>query len=176
MLSAYHIYTDGACSGNPGPGWWGVVILQGTTIIATLSNRQKQTTNNAMELEAVIHWLEWVIVQHHWKIDYTSIEDFTFGWSSNEKELGVSIQGVTIYLYTDSKYVQQWVLEWMNDWKSNAWRTSRNKPIAHSQERRKLDMLIAMIGRENISRHRVKGHNGNVYNEMADQLATWMIQ
>lgn len=90
------IYTDGACSGNPGPGGWAALLIYNNNK-KTISGKEKETTNNRMELKAVI-------------------EAFKALKSSCE-----------ITLYTDSKYVQQGVNSWMPIWKKNNWRKSKGE-------------------------------------------------
>ena len=90
------IFTDGACSGNPGPGGWGA-LLRCKNVEKELSGGEKETTNNRMELTAVINAL-----------------------SALKTECNVS-------LYTDSKYVMNGVNEWMPNWKKNGWKTSNKK-------------------------------------------------
>src|SRR5215471_13668221 len=102
MESGLKIYTDGGCSGNPGPGGWAYVMVQktfqGETITAMNKGAEKVTTNNRMELTAVIEALRAL----------------------------KSADGVTrqVTLYTDSQYVQKGISEWIRTWKRNSWRTS----------------------------------------------------
>lgn len=90
------IFTDGACSGNPGPGGWGA-LLRCKNVEKELSGGEKETTNNRMELTAVIKAL-----------------------SALKTECNVS-------LYTDSKYVMNGINEWLPNWKKNGWKTSNKK-------------------------------------------------
>ena len=92
------IYTDGACSGNPGKGGWGALI-QETENEKKLSGSELNTTNNRMELTAVIRALE-----HY----------------DEAKEIEV---------FTDSKYVMQGITEWIKNWKTNHWKTSQKKDV-----------------------------------------------
>jgi ribonuclease HI len=92
------IYTDGACSGNPGKGGWGALI-QENDIEKKLSGSELNTTNNRMELTAVIRALE-----HY----------------DEAKEIEV---------FTDSKYVMQGITEWIKNWKTNHWKTSQKKDV-----------------------------------------------
>ena len=92
------MYTDGACRGNPGPGGWGVVLrFQGSH--KTLQGYAAETTNNRMELTAVIEGL---------------------------KALKRSCE---VELFTDSKYVMQGLTEWLANWKRNGWKTAARKPV-----------------------------------------------
>ena len=92
------IYTDGACSGNPGKGGWGALIQENDNE-KKLSGSELNTTNNRMELTAVIRALE-----HY----------------DEAKEIEV---------FTDSKYVMQGITEWIKNWKSNHWKTSQKKDV-----------------------------------------------
>jgi ribonuclease HI len=102
------IYTDGACRGNPGPGGWGVVLrYQGT--LKTLNGFDPETTNNRMELTAVIEGLR-----------------------------GLT-RSCDIELHTDSKYVMQGVNEWLSNWKRNGWKTAARKPVKNIDLWQQLD-------------------------------------
>ena len=92
------IYTDGACSGNPGKGGWGALIQENDDE-KKLSGSELNTTNNRMELTAVIRALEYY---------------------NEAKE---------IEIFTDSKYVMQGITEWIKNWKSNHWKTSQKKDV-----------------------------------------------
>lgn len=102
------IYTDGACSKNPGVGGWGAVLLYGGAQ-KQISGKEEMTTNNRMELQAVIQAL---------KILKRSCE---------------------VELYTDSKYVQQGISTWIHNWKKNGWRTADKKPIKNQDLWQELD-------------------------------------
>jgi ribonuclease HI len=102
------IYTDGACRGNPGPGGWGVVLrYQGN--LKTLNGFDPETTNNRMELTAVIEGLR-----------------------------GLT-RSCDIELHTDSKYVMQGVNEWLSNWKRNGWKTAARKPVKNIDLWQQLD-------------------------------------
>ena len=96
------IYTDGACSPNPGPGGWGAVLLQGTTIVRELSGGEAVSTNNRMELSAAVEALRAVA------------------------------SGARIVLYTDSIYLKNGITDWINKWQTNEWRTADKKPVKNS--------------------------------------------
>lgn len=135
-------YTDGACSGNPGPGGWGVLMhaVDGDAILKTreLSGGEAATTNNRMELMAAICGLK--ALKRRCEIE----------------------------LYTDSQYVRKGITEWMHGWKKNGWKTSAKKPVKNEDLWRQLDEEVA---RHSINWHWVKGHAGNPGNELADELA-----
>ena len=107
----YTIYTDGACSGNPGPGGWGAVIFDNNNKQKNISGSEKNTTNNRMELSAAIMALE--------KIKINS----------------------EITIYTDSTYVKNGITEWVLIWKSNGWKNSKKKPVKNKDLWVKLDIL-----------------------------------
>ena len=135
-------YTDGACSGNPGPGGWGV-LLRATRDGAVLKERELSggegdTTNNRMELMAAIMALE------------------TLSQSSQ------------ITIVTDSAYVKNGVTSWIHGWKRNGWRTSDRKPVKNVELWQRLDTAQA---RHKVTWEWVKGHAGHPENERADELA-----
>lgn len=106
------IYTDGACRGNPGPGGWGVVLrFQGK--LKTLNGFNPETTNNRMELTAVIEGLR------------------------------ALTRSCDIELHTDSKYVMQGVNEWLSNWKHNGWKTAARKPVKNIDLWQQLDDEVA---------------------------------
>ena len=135
-------YTDGACSGNPGPGGWGVLLVarDGDTVLKekTLSGGDAQTTNNRMELMAAIQALE--------ALDRPS----------------------TLTVVTDSAYVKGGITEWIDGWKRRGWKTSTKKPVKNEELWRRLDDARA---RHDVRWEWVKGHAGHPENERADELA-----
>jgi len=135
-------YTDGACSGNPGPGGWGA-LLQAKTGDAVVKERELKggeadTTNNRMELLAAINALE-------------ALE-----------------RPSTITVVTDSAYVKGGITEWLRSWKRNNWRTVTKKPVKNEDLWRRLDEAAA---RHQVTWTWVKGHAGHPENERADALA-----
>ena len=107
----YKIYTDGACSGNPGPGGWGAVIFNKKGIQKNIYGNEKNTTNNRMELTAPIIALK--------KIKKKS----------------------EITIFTDSKYVKDGITDWIKKWKLNNWKNSNKKPVKNKDLWVKLDDL-----------------------------------
>ena len=107
----YKIYTDGACSGNPGPGGWGAVIFDQDDKQKNISGSEKNTTNNRMELLAAIMSLR--------KIKANS----------------------EVVIFTDSTYVKNGITEWMRNWKKNGWKNSNKKPVKNKDLWVKLDKL-----------------------------------
>ncbi len=135
-------FTDGACSGNPGPGGWGVV-LQAKDGDALLKERElcggaAETTNNRMELTAAIEALETL-----------------------ERESKIT-------LITDSVYVKDGITKWLWGWRKNGWRTAAKKPVKNAELWQKLDAAQA---RHQVTWQWVKGHAGQPENERADALA-----
>ena len=135
------IYTDGGCSGNPGPGGWGAVILADGKDLR-LSGGEHNTTNNRMELMAAISALSTV----------ANTPDF-----SNRP----------VSVYADSQYVKNGITSWITNWKKNGWRTAAKKPVLNQDLWQKLDALNSSL---NVSWNWVKGHAGIEYNEVCDQL------
>ena len=107
------IYTDGACSGNPGIGGWGVVISENNKDDVFLNGGDDNTTNNRMELQAAIEALKF----------FKDKEDIT--------------------LVTDSKYVKDGIQSWIQNWKKNGWKTAAKKPVKNKELWIELDDLIA---------------------------------
>lgn len=135
-------YTDGACSGNPGPGGWGVLMraTRDGEIIKEreLSGGEADTTNNRMELMAAISALETLR------------------------------QPSTITIVTDSAYVKNGVTSWIHGWKRNGWRTADKKPVKNVELWQRLDTAQAQ---HRVTWEWVKGHAGHPENERADELA-----
>ena len=107
----YIVYTDGACSGNPGPGGWGAIIIDEKKNQINLSGREKLTTNNRMELTAPIMALK--------KIKKSS----------------------EIIIYTDSTYLKNGITIWIKNWKKNGWKSANKKPVKNKDLWEKLDNL-----------------------------------
>ena len=107
------VYTDGACSGNPGVGGWGVVIILPNKEYIYLNGGSDQTTNNQMELTAAIKAFEYF-----------------------EKSKNISI-------FTDSKYLMNGIQLWIKNWKNNGWKTAAKKPVKNKELWEKLDLVIS---------------------------------
>ena len=139
------IFTDGGCSGNPGPGGWAFVMIQetfqGEQVIAKDTGGEKETTNNRMELTAVIMALRALKTMKN-----------------------VPRQAA---VYTDSQYVQKGISEWIHTWKRNAWRTSDKKPVKNKDLWTELDLIASEF---KLKWEWVRGHAGNEYNEMCDAM------
>jgi ribonuclease HI len=135
-------YTDGACSGNPGPGGWGVVleaVRDGAVVKSReLSGGEPATTNNRMELMAAIRALETL-----------------------ERPSDITV-------VTDSQYLRQGITGWIHAWKRNGWKTAAKKPVKNAELWQRLDAAGA---RHRVTWEWVKGHAGHPQNERADALA-----
>ena len=105
------IYTDGACSGNPGPGGWGAILCWNEHE-KELSGGNPETTNNQMEMQAVIEGLKAL---------------------KNSSE---------VTIYTDSKYVKQGAEEWLKGWKAKGWKTAAKKPVKNQELWEQIDSLL----------------------------------
>lgn len=141
-MADLHAWTDGACSGNPGPGGWGVLMRAmdgGATVKEReLSGGEADTTNNRMELMAAISALE------------------------------ALTRPTAITITTDSAYVKNGVTSWIHGWKRNGWRTSDRKPVKNADLWQRLD---AARDRHQVTWKWIKGHAGHAENERADELA-----
>ncbi|MBY5972522.1 ribonuclease HI [Ferrimonas balearica] len=141
-MAEFLAFTDGACSGNPGPGGWGVLLQarEGETVLKEreLKGGEANTTNNRMELLAAINALE---------------------------SLG---RPTEITIYTDSQYVKNGVTGWIHGWKKNGWKTAAKKPVKNAELWQALDEAAK---RHQVTWKWVKGHAGHPENERADALA-----
>ena len=135
-------YTDGACSGNPGPGGWGVVLeaWDGAALVKSreLSGGAAETTNNRMEMMAAIAALE--------TLERPSV----------------------LTVVTDSTYLKDGITGWIHGWKRNGWKTANRKPVKNTDLWQRLD---AAQTRHRVTWEWVKGHAGHAQNERADELA-----
>jgi ribonuclease HI len=145
METSQKIFTDGGCSGNPGPGGWAYLIViqtfQGEKIIAQDYGAERDTTNNRMELTAVLEALRALKTMDN-------------------------IPGKAT-VYTDSQYVQKGITEWIRTWKRNSWRTSDKKPVKNKDLWVELDSLA---GEFSLNWQWIRGHAGNYYNELCDHM------
>jgi ribonuclease HI len=144
---AVEIFTDGACSGNPGPGGWGAVLRYvgrqpaGSTrgvVEKELSGGEGATTNNRMELMAAIAALE------------------------------ALKRPCRVKLYTDSIYLRDGITKWLPNWKARGWKTAAKEPVKNIDLWQRLE---AAASRHETEWHWVRGHAGHPENERADALA-----
>ena len=131
------IYTDGACSGNPGKGGWGAILIYAKEE-KYMSGSKQLTTNNQMELTATIEALKAILKPSN------------------------------IALYTDSQYVKNGITSWIFNWKKNGWQTANKKPVANKDLWIELEKYVDF---HSVNWFWVKGHSGDHYNEIADELA-----
>lgn len=135
------VYTDGGCSGNPGPGGWGIVVIANGEA-RQLSGGEKITTNNRMELTAAISALS--VIQNT-----------------------PSFNGKKIIVNIDSQYVKNGITVWIKSWKQKGWKTADKKTVKNQDLWQQLDELNSNL---NVEWNWVKGHAGIEYNEICDQL------
>jgi len=141
------VYTDGACAGNPGPGGWGAIIVLNEDEYKVLRGYELKTTNNRMELIAVIN----------------AIEHFL----KREEPLPKRIE-----IYSDSAYVVNTVNEeWIKKWRLNGWKKADKMEV---QNKDLWILLSKLLKLANVKLIKVKGHSGNRFNEEADRVAVQM--
>lgn len=135
------VYTDGGCSGNPGLGGWGIIVIANGEA-RQLSGGEKNTTNNRMELTAAITALS--VIQNT-----------------------PSFNGKKIIVNIDSQYVKNGITLWIKSWKQKGWKTADKKPVKNQDLWQQLDELNSSL---DVEWNWVKGHAGIEYNEICDQL------
>lgn len=139
-MKIIEVYTDGACSGNPGPGSCAYAIVDNNVVGRHEVFRFEESTNNIMEMTAVIKALEYCVRAH-------------------AKD--------QIYLYTDSQYVQKGMQERAEKWKEKKWKGSTGKPIANVPQ---WEAILDLKEQLNVTCQWVRGHSGNPFNNFVDQL------
>lgn len=135
------IYTDGGCSGNPGPGGWAFVLTAGETQIRK-SGGDPDTTNNRMELSAVINALKEVRTNKAWAAG-------------------------PVMVVTDSQYVKNGITSWITNWEKNGWKTAAKKPVKNKEYWVALKENTDAL---HVEWRWVKGHSGNELNEACDTM------
>lgn len=141
-LREVELYTDGACSGNPGPGGWAFILRDlKTGKELTGSGGEADSTNNRMEMLAVIHGL-------------TALK-----------------KSCRVKLYSDSKYVLQGLREWIIGWKRNGWRRKQGTRLAEIKNVELWQQLDQLTQQHQMSYHHILGHSGHPENERCDQMA-----
>lgn len=141
-MSEHVLYTDGSCLSNPGPGGWAFRCIYQNKPVFESKGRKPKTTNNIMELTAVIKGLKKLL-----EVEITS----------------------DICVHTDSNYVCKGITSWIQNWKKNNWKTSAGISVKNIELWKELDELVQNF--KNLSWHWVKAHNGNFHNEYVDSLA-----
>jgi ribonuclease HI len=142
-----HLFTDGGCSGNPGPGGWAFLMRHlpsGKEV--EKSGAQELTTNNQMELEAVI------------------------------QGLAALQRPCVVELFTDSTYVGKGMTEWMAKWKSNGWKRKEKSQLVPVKNQDHWIRLDEQLQRHRVKYTKVKGHSGHAENDRVDELAVEAYQ
>ncbi len=137
------IFTDGACTGNPGPGGWGSIVALPDGTVRELGGGNKDTTNNRMEMVAAIRAL------------------------ADLESPGPS----TIVLYTDSQYLIRGITQWIWGWRNRGWKNSEGKDVANRDLWEELSRQLSRIKPANVEWKYVRGHAGYPGNERCDQIA-----
>ncbi|HEY4760804.1 MAG TPA: ribonuclease HI [Thermoguttaceae bacterium] len=146
-LPEVQLFTDGACSGNPGPGGWAFILHHPKSgKVLERSGAQRETTNNRMELTAVIRGLE------------------------------ALKRSSTVELITDSMYVGKGLSQWLSQWKANGWRRREGKRLKEIKNEDLWRRLDELLNRHQIHFTHVRGHVGHPENERCDTLAVAAYQ
>ena len=153
IRNIFHIYTDGACSGNPGPGGWSVIILNDAdkVLYKTSNGQLEDTTNNRMELTALLEAFK-EVDKYYNRVPQNGYED-------------------KFIIYSDSAYAISALTDWCKTWANNGWKTANGKkPIKNS------DLIFPLYKYYNKYFYqcqlvKITGHSGNVGNELADAAA-----
>jgi ribonuclease HI len=144
----YDVWTDGGCSGNPGPGGWAFIVTDSLgNGIGEGKGGERETTNNRMELMAVISALKYVSTKV------------------------TNIDGLTVH--TDSQYVEKGMTEWIIRWKRNGWKASDRKPVKNLDLWQKLDSLALELP---VTWEWVESHAGIPLNERCDKMTHEAIE
>lgn len=138
------IFADGACSGNPGPGGWGSIICNSKGEVNELGGKAPHTTNNQMELNAVIEALLFL------------------------KKNNSTLKEEAISIYTDSTYVINGITKWIWGWMKNGWKTAEGKDVSNLEYWK---TLLTLTKSFKINWRYVRGHNGIPGNERVDEIA-----
>lgn len=147
MSKIVRIYTDGACSGNPGPGGWAMVWCDGDKLHDHRGG-EPETTNNRMELLAVLDALQWICSQKRSK-------------------------SIKYEIHSDSAYVVNAITKcWLQSWRMRGWKTSAGDPVKNKEVWQQVEqVLVKAQATHLVSFCKVKGHSGNPMNEYADKVA-----
>lgn len=137
------IYTDGACSGNPGPGGYGLVVVE-SDLVTYASDTCDNTTNNREELKAMLAGL---------------------------RAAATLYQDEKCIIYSDSAYCVNMFNDWVKNWAKNGWKNSKKQTVENIDLVQSIYPYASMEW-PNFSVEKIKGHSGNTYNELADALAS----
>lgn len=141
-------FTDGSSLGNPGPGGWGAVLVSPRMEeIIELGGMKPQTTNNEMELSAIV-----AVLSH----------------AVNNTE--------PLHIFTDSQYAINGITKWINGWKQNGWKTKNGDPVKNMFYFKTMDELIRERGTNTVHFHHVSAHVGIPGNERVDDIARWFAE
>ena len=143
------VFTDGACSGNPGPGGWAAIVVWPSGEVRELAGALHHTTNNRMELSAAIAAL---------------------------RHVSSSPQQQQCRIYTDSTYVIAGITSWIVRWKIKDWKTMDGKDVLNRDLWEELEVLLEAFPKGNVSWHYVRGHSGFPGNERCDEIAVSFSQ
>lgn len=144
-----YLFTDGACSGNPGPGGWAAILKHpGSQSLKVLSGSHPATTNNRMELTAALEGLKALKASQRWRV----------------------------HLVSDSEYLILGLTTWMPGWLANHWRRGKKPDSAPVKNVDLWKELHAIASRHDITYEHVRGHQGHPENEECDRLATAEIK
>lgn len=137
------IFSDGACTGNPGPGGWGTIVVDPSGHVRELGGRDPQTTNNRMELTGSIRGLAAIEVS----------------------------PSPPIEMFTDSTYVIRGITEWIHGWRRRGWKNTEGNDVANRDLWEELARQVARVGHARIQWRYVRGHTGIPGNERCDEIA-----
>lgn len=143
------IYCDGACSGNPGPGGWGSIIVSAGRVVE-LGGAERATTNNRMEMTAALEALRYCLKKH------------------SQSDVG------TIQIFTDSVYIIRGITQWIFGWKKRGWKNAANEEVSNQDIWLELDKVVAQTKAKlgcDLKWSFVRGHSGVKGNERCDEIA-----
>ncbi len=144
------IYGDGACSGNPGPGGWGSIVIT-PSHVEELGGSVPATTNNRMEISAILKAINWC-VENISKAEITEV-----------------------FIFTDSVYLIRGITQWIFGWKKRGWKTAENAAVSNQDLWQEIEKTIADLKKLNpeveLKWNFVKGHAGDPGNERCDEIA-----
>lgn len=143
MSNPIVIFTDGACTGNPGPGGWASIVGMPDGQIHELGGGVRDTTNNRMEMASAIRALAMLELQ----------------------------EPTPILLYTDSTYLIRGITQWVWGWRSRGWKTAEGKDVANKELWEELLRQVTRLKPSTVEWKYVRGHNGNPGNERCDMIA-----